>query len=176
MIEYFVSQGFSPQNCFGIDLSASRISAAQQLLPTVNFICGDALNLNVPNVSFDLITSFDLYSHINKEHEIIAGLKNVHRNLATDGVFLWYDIYSKDHFKAPQNADSWGFNKQQMFKLAQNAGFEVTATFSFFKKFFGRYHSIYQAHRIPSPILTLLEKVLPGSPGNLMIILKKVDS
>lgn len=175
MIEYFISQGFSAQNCYGVDLSAARISAAQQQLPDVNFICGDALHQQFSSHRFDLITSFDLYSHIAKENEIIAGLKNVSKSLASNGVFLWYDIYSKDHFNAPQNVDSWGFNKHQMIQLAQNAGFEVISTFSFFKKFFGRYHSIYQAHRIPAPLLKLLEKVLPGTPGNIMLILKKID-
>lgn len=176
MIEYFVSKGFLPANCYGVDLSASRISAAQQLLPNVNFICGDALNQQFTSFQFDFITSFDLYSHITREDQIIEGLKNVNKSLAKNGVFLWYDIYSKDHFNAPQNVDSWGFNKQQMIQLAQNAGFEVISTYSFFKKFFGRYHSIYQAHRIPATLLKILEKVLPGTPGNLMLVLKKVDS
>jgi ubiquinone/menaquinone biosynthesis C-methylase UbiE len=173
MIEYFISKGFSPQNCFGIDLSSTRISSAQQMLPNVNFIYGDALNLNFPNVSFDLITSFDLYSHITKEHDIVKGLKNVNKSLATNGIFLWYDIYSKDHYSAPKNSESWGFNKQQMIQLATDAGFELIAFNSFFKNFFGRYHSVYQAQRIPAPLLKVLEKVIPGTPGNIMLILKK---
>jgi len=173
MIEYFVSKGFLPAHCYGVDLSVSRISAAKKLLPGANFVTGNALNQHFTNVSFDLITSFDLYSHITSEKEILEGLINVNRSLSENGIFIWYDIYSKDHYNAPKNSESWGFNKQQMIQLAQNAGFEVITTYSFFKNFFDRYHSIYQAHRIPTSLLKVLEKVLPGTPGNIMLVMKK---
>ena len=173
MIEYFITKGFQSANCYGVDLSVTRISKAKQQFPEVNFICGDALDQHFTTLQFDLITSFDLYSHFTTAEQIILGLQNVYKSLAENGSFLWYDIYSKDHFKAPTNSESWGFNLQQMKELAKAAGFEVISTQPFFKKFFGRYHSIYQAHRIPSSVLQLLESILPGTPGNILLVLKK---
>lgn len=173
MIEYFISKGFQPSNCYGVDLSVTRISKAKQQFPKVNFIFGDALDQHFTTLQFDLITSFDLYSHFTSAEQIIQGLQNVHKSLAENGTFLWYDIYSKDHFKAPINSESWGFNLQQMKELTEKTGFEVISIYTFFKKFFGRYHSIYQAHRIPAVFLQLLEKVLPGTPGNNLLVLKK---
>ena len=173
MIEYFISKGFQPANCYGVDLSVTRFSKAKQQFPEVNFICGDALDQHFTTLQFDLITSFDLYSHFTTTEQILKGLQNANKSLAENGTFLWYDIYSKDHFKAPINSESWGFNLQQMKELAKAAGFEVISTQPFFKKFFGRYHSIYQAHRIPSSVLQLLESILPGTPGNILLVLKK---
>ena len=173
MIEYFITKGFQSANCYGVDLSVTRISKAKQQFPEVNFICGDALDQHFTTLQFDLITSFDLYSHFATAEQIILGLQNANKSLAENGTFFWYDIYSKDHFKAAINSESWGFNLQQMKELAKAAGFEVISTQPFFKKFFGRYHSIYQAHRIPSSVLQLLENILPGTPGNMLLVLKK---
>src|SRR5687768_13678757 len=38
MIEYFISQGFSPQHVTGIDLSKNRIERAQKQNPAATFI------------------------------------------------------------------------------------------------------------------------------------------
>jgi cyclopropane fatty-acyl-phospholipid synthase-like methyltransferase len=124
-------------------------------------------------IKFNLITSFDLFSHISSKEELILGLKNINKSLTDNGVFLWYDIYSKDHFNAPFNSESWGFSIEQMKDLASEAGFEIKSTNLLFKKFLGRYHSVYQAHRIPIGLLQMLEKIIPGTPGNVLLVLKK---
>lgn len=176
MLAYFISKGFSPHNVTGIDLSKTRIDRAKKQHPSVSFIQGDALSFNITQRRFDLITAFDLFSHLTTKDQIIRGLSNVHRHLEDNGLFLWYDIYSKDHFTPAKDADSWGFNKKQMMALSKEAGFEVVSYKSFFKNFFNRFHSIYQVHRLSAPVVKLLEMILPGMPGNAMLILGKAGN
>jgi len=173
ILSFFAARGFLPENLQGIDLSDTRIQRALKQYPNFNFKCGDALNFHLDDEKFDLITSFDLFSHMKFEQEIITGLKNVNHHLQEDGLFLWYDIFSKDHYSAPENSDSWGFNKRQMINLAQKAGFELVYYRPFFKLFFNKYHSVYQVKRFPPIMVRIMEKILPGSPGNMLMILRK---
>jgi len=175
MIDYFISRGFLPENTVGVDLSEGRIKRAQQKSKGSTFIQGDALTYDLKDQKFDLITSFDLFSHLTTQDQIIEGLSNIHKHLQDDGVFLWYDIYSKDHFEPKGHSDSWGFSKKQMAEMAEEAGFEVHYHKTFFKLFFNRYHSIYQVKRLSPGIVRFLEVVLPGKPGNLMFVFKKKD-
>ncbi|MDX2361483.1 MAG: class I SAM-dependent methyltransferase [Crocinitomicaceae bacterium] len=174
MIQFFIESGFEPTNTTGIDLSQVRIDRAKARNIGSNFKCEDAIYFQLEK-KFDLIVSFDLYSHFNTEEQIVTGLKNKLNHLAPNGVFFWYDIYSKDHFSPAENADSWGFNKKQMIELAEKAGFEVVLTKPFFKNFFNRYHSIYQVKRLSPRVVKTLEMILPGMPGNLLLVLKKKD-
>lgn len=173
MLDFFISKGFSAQNTVGIDLSQSRINKAKKQCDGVTFILADILTFNFTEHKFDLITAFDLFSHLNTKEQIIQGLSNIYDHLEDDGVFLWYDIYSKDHFAARENSDSWGFNKKQMFCFSKESGFNVVYNESFFKNFFNRFHSIYQVKRLSPVIVRFLEIILPGMPGNIMIVLKK---
>lgn len=173
MIEYFISRGFEKKNIIGLDLSDIRIEKAKKSIPGITFLTGDLLTFELNNESFDLITSFDLFSHLSTHDQILTGLLKVKEHLKNDGIFLWYDIYSKDHFISNQDADSWGFNIHQFKGFSDEAGFDVIYHKSFFKCFFNKYHSIYQVRRFSSKIVQLLEKILPGMPGNMMVILKK---
>jgi SAM-dependent methyltransferase len=175
LITYFICKGFSPQNITGIDLSKTRIYKASRQNPSVTFILNDLLTFQLSQHRFDLITAFDLFSHFTTESQILQGLSNVFNHLEDDGIFLWYDIYSKDHFSPPDITDSWGFNKRQMIYLSETAGFELISYRPFFKNFLNRFHSAYQVKRLPSGIIKLFEKILPGMPGNLMLILKKQE-
>lgn len=174
MLNYFNQKGFRNENMIGIDLSENRIEKAKLEYPQVAFKVADVLTMNLDEKKFDLITSFDLFSHLKSKVELLEGLKNVREHLDDTGIFLWYDIFSSDHFSPIDNADSWGFNKRQMIDLSKEAGFELISYKTFFKKFFGKYNSVYQAKRISPAILKFLEKILPGSPGNHLVILKKI--
>lgn len=172
MLSFFQSKGFSRENLTGIDLSEGRIKKARLNFPDLRFLNQDAVSLD-QNEKYDVITSFDLFSHFSREEDILAVMKNIHALLEEDGVFLWYDIYSKDHFNSPKEVESWGFSAIQMKELSIKAGFQVTQKVSLFKLFLNKYHSVYQAKRFSPKVLSILEKVVPGSPGNLMMILRK---
>ena len=101
-------------------------------------------------------------------------MNQINKYLEKDGVFMWYDIYSKDHFNPKPNADSWGFSEKQMVELSSECGLKKTASYPLFKLFLGKYHSLYQAKRFSPKMLTFLEKMIPGSPGNIMMIFEKI--
>ena len=173
ILDFFSQNGFAKHNLTGIDLSEVRIKRAAQYFEGITFICGDAVNFKLENQKFDIITSFDLYSHLASKEELIAAIKNASDHLSENGVFLWYDIYAKNHYASSGNADSAGFSQQQMIDLVESANLEVEYEKAFFKLFFNRYHSIYQAKRLPHGMLRFLEIILPGAPGNVMLVCRK---
>lgn len=174
MIRFFLSEGFSAENVSGVDLSESRIERAKDNTPGVSFYCQDALNFEFAD-RFDLITSFDLFSHLSSEEQIVNGLTTMKNHLAENGTVLWYDICSKDHYSPPEGVDSWGFSEAQMIDLVEKAGFRVKERKRLFKVLFNRYHSVYQARRFPEWFVRLLETILPGRPGNVLLVLEKAE-
>lgn len=172
VLEKLISFGFREEQLGGVDLSSKRIEAAQKRLPGVSFTTADIVHYDLEKKA-DLILCFDVLSHLDQREDILSVLRAIHRNLNDGGSFIWYDIYSADHFSSPENADSWGFNKKQMIDLAQECGLNLVAEKALFRNFFNRYHSVYQAKRLPHGLLSTLEKILPGSPGNLMLSFRK---
>lgn len=172
MLDFFIKSGFPAAHALGLDLSETRINKARQRFPEATFVCADGVDFDLGR-SFDLITTFDVLSHLPTKEEILQSLGTIARHLDENGLFLWYDIYSEDHFASPEHADSWGFSKQQMIDLAHEAGFEPVYYKTFFRLFLSRYHSAYQVRRFPVWLIRLLEKVLPGIPGNSLLVLKK---
>jgi len=173
MLEFFTENGFQTENATGIDLSEIRILRASQQHPGIRFVCANGIHFDLQPETFDLITTFDMLSHFSAKEDLINSLANMHRHLAKNGILLWYDIYSKDHFASPEKIDSWGFSKEQMISLAKEAGFEVVYYRSCFKLFFNRYHSLYQVRRFPVWMVQLMEKTVPGVPGNNLLVLRK---
>jgi SAM-dependent methyltransferase len=173
MIHFFQSVGFASNHLTGIDFSKTRIEKAQMQNPAVTFLVDDVLTFNLFPKKFNLICSFDLFSHLTTKEQLVQGLQNTEQHLEKDGIFLWYDIYSNDHFSPAEDSDSWGFNNQQMIQLAEEAGLEVIYYTPLFKNFFNRYHSIYQVKRLSARLISLLEKILPGTPGNLLYVFQK---
>lgn len=173
MIEFFIDRGFDPKNVTGVDLSNTRILKAKRQTPDVNFICDDAITFSLEEKNFDMITAFDLFSHFTKKEQIQEGLQNIKNHLDDNGVFVWYDIYSLDHFSPSNNADAWGFSKEQILSFAKEAGFEIEYYKPLFKLFFNKYQSIYQVQRLSPRMVKFLERILPGNPGNMMMVFVK---
>lgn len=173
MLEFMMTEGFSQEHLAGVDFSSARIERAKAKYPNVHLDVAD-ITLPLPfNEPFDVVAAFDLFSHLSDEGQLRAGLKSVSDVLPTGGLFLWYDIAALDHYGSPAGADSWGFSKAQMLDLATRAGFELVAYKGIFRNFFNRYHSLYQARRVSHSVLRVLEKLLPGIPGNHIIVFVK---
>jgi len=97
----------------GLDRSAGMLGQARARLatierPTVRFVRGDALDPRVAEGTFDLVTSFGAFGHI-QEHEQPAFLRGVHRCLAPSGRFVFVT-----GFRVPRHRPAWwllrGFN------------------------------------------------------------------
>ena len=53
--------------------------------------------------------------------------------------------------------------------FAEKAGFNKVNEFSLYKYFFGR-HSLYLYNKLPITLVKILEKIIPGNPGNMVKI------
>ena len=161
------------QNIYGFDLSENRIQCAIKMNSSINYKIGDIVNPPSFSVMFDVITALDVFMHLNNKDEIILALSNINKKLKDDGYFIWYDAYATDHFNTTENQDHSGFHPKQMIELAKEAGFKKMFQMNVFKKIFWKYHSLYLIKKIPTNLINIIEKTLPGSPGNMMIIFKK---
>ncbi len=164
------------KNIYGIDLSLNRIKNANLLNPNIKYFVDDINDLKIKNIKFDLITAINIFSHLNTKEEIINSLKNIYKLLNKKGFFLWYDIYCKDHFKTKNNIDASGFNKRQIINFCNSTGFKMIYYKKIFKNIFWKFHSAYLfKNNFSFWFVELLEKIMPGSPGNMIFLFKKKD-
>ncbi|MEI7475772.1 MAG: class I SAM-dependent methyltransferase [bacterium] len=161
-----------PQNITGIDLSEVRLKEAKELNQSIKYEQHDIVNLPVFSEKFDVISAFVVFMHLNTEEQILKAMQGIKTNLAPNGYFVWYDVYSKDHFKSPKNVDSWGFSGKQMDYLCSKAGFKKVSNLNIFKTFFGKIHSLTLCKIFPVWFVKILEKIIPSKAGNMCRIYK----
>lgn len=169
ILGWWGEKGVSDDRLTGIDLSKKRIERAKNRLPNAQFEVGNILDFEL-GTQFDVVMTYDVFSHLHTREEILQGMKQCQLHMKKNGIFVWYDIYSADHFNPPSSVDSWGFNKDQFEALLEEAGFDIQAKHSYGRNFFSRYQSIYQTRRFPIGFVKFLEKILPGPPVNSMYI------
>lgn len=158
-----------PSNISGIDLSDYRIQTAKEFSKSIEYIKGDIVAGYQFRNKFDLITAFDIFMHLNTKEMIESALANIHKYLNSNGSFVWFDAYAKDHFDCPVDAELNGFSQKQMDIFAEDAGFKKVYELSLYKYFFGR-HSLYLYNKLPITLVKVIEKIIPGNPGNMVKI------
>ena len=95
----------NPSNIVGIDLSEYRIQSAMKFTQSIKFLKGDIVTDCEFCNQFELITAFDIFMHLDTEEIINKALHNVNRSLKSNGFFVWFDAYSKNHFDCPLDAE-----------------------------------------------------------------------
>ncbi len=167
----------SPAGIEGMDLSPHRIHVATKMNPGINYFLGDIVDLNPSEQSkFNFISAIDIFMFLNSEDEIKSALRNVNSLLVNKGVFVWYELYNKDHFSVVKNQEDAGYKgykPQQIEAFAKEAGFSKLFSISVFKNIFWKYHSMYLVKKFPFWMVSLLEKCCLGSPGNLCYVFEK---
>jgi SAM-dependent methyltransferase len=171
---YFADLFHNPQQIYGMDLSTHRVSQAKQLNPTINYLVDDIVKpQNIPEKEFGLITAVDVFMHLEKREQITQALLNIQSLLKEGGIFIWYDAVVKDHFASDLNAECNGFHPKQMLQFCDEAGFKRLFSLPIFKNVMWKYHSVYLTRKFPMWLVSLAESVLPGSPGNVMMVFQK---
>lgn len=163
----------NPDTIYGLDLSSHRVKFAKEMNPKIHYAEGDFTKPLPFSLTFDLISAFNCLMHIPDEKTILETLRNIYSSLKKDGYFLWFDAYSKNHFKTSENQDHSGFNPKQMDELCNKADLVCIYHDSLFKLFFNSYHTAYLSKRIPLVTLELIERFIPAKPGNIIRIYKK---
>jgi ubiquinone/menaquinone biosynthesis C-methylase UbiE len=102
--------GADAENLYGVDLLPDRIEEARQRYPDLSFQCANAEHLDFPNVFFDLILLFTVFSSILDEGMAGNVAAEVYRVLKRGGVVLWYDI----RYNNPNNPNVKGITKNHI--------------------------------------------------------------
>lgn len=88
----------------GIDISDKMIHEAKLRFPDIDFLIGDASELNFKNETFDYVLfSFNGLDYIYPESKRIMALKEIHRVLKPEGIFIFSShnsipLFSKNPF------------------------------------------------------------------------------
>ena len=112
------SMGILPTNLSGIDLMAHRIELARSLHPGIDWQVGSAHQLPYPDVSFDLVMSFALFSSILSEllrQEIAEEMWRVRK---PGGLILLHDFM----YPNPRNPAVRGISRQRIRQLFNRPG------------------------------------------------------
>jgi SAM-dependent methyltransferase len=173
---FFAEMLNSPLNIYGIDLSVVRVQMASKINPRMHYSIGDITNFRCAEGKFDLISAIDVFMFFNTEEQIMNALRNINSYLNENGVFIWYDTYSKDHFSSKTNQEGAGYSPRQIEGYAEKSGFKKLFMFPIFKNLLWRYHSMYLVKRFPFWLVILMENILPGSHGNLCYVFRKINN
>lgn len=162
-------------NLYGYDLSEYRIKQAKNLNPNIEYHIGDITNFKIKGIKFDIIFAVDVFMHLNTIEQIQASLVNIRDMLSEDGIFIWYDAYWNNHFEALENADSCGFNQDEMEEYARKAGFEKIYYNTIYKYLDNnaKYSTAYMGNIFPYWFIQIMEEKISGLPVNIVMIFQK---
>lgn len=165
-------------NLYGYDLSEYRIKQAENLNPNIKYNIGDITNFKINDKKFDIIFAVNVFMHLNTIEEIENSLKNIKDMLNENGVFIWYDAYYDNHFNAPDNSDSCGFNPNEMDEYSRKVGLDKIYYNTLYKYLDNNinYSTAYMGNKFPLWFIEMMEEKIPGLPVNVVMIFKKSDS
>jgi len=109
----FRELGASPSRLVGIDLLPARVSAARAAYPDIDFRAGNAVKLEFPSESFDVVLAFTVFSSILDAGMARSVAGEIVRVLKPGGGLLWYDF----RYDNPSNPDVRGVSGQRMREL-----------------------------------------------------------
>jgi SAM-dependent methyltransferase len=118
--------GFSPENLVGNELLPERVAAARRLLPAaVRVVPGDALELDYPPASFDIVYQSVVFTSVLDPvfQEQLA--RRMWEWVAPGGGVLWYDFT----YDNPRNRDVAGVplrRIRQLFPAGEMRSWRIT--------------------------------------------------
>lgn len=165
-------------NLYGYDLSEYRIQKAKNLNPNIKYSIGDITKFKIEDLKFDIIFAVDVFMHLNSLEQIKSSLDNIKNMLSENGVFIWYDAYWDNHFNSANNADSCGYNPNEMEQYSKQAGFEKIYYDTVFKYLDNKvnYSTAYMGDKYPFWFIEMMEEKIPGLPVNAVMIFKKSNN
>lgn len=113
----FIELGFQPENILGNELITDRAISARKILPKeIEIIEGDALKMDIPHNSYDIVFQSTVFSSILSsefQNELAAKLWTIAK---PGGGILWYDFT----YNNPRNRDVAGITLKKIRKLFPN--------------------------------------------------------
>jgi SAM-dependent methyltransferase len=170
---YISEISLKPENLCGMDLSEYRIHEAKRMNSKISYFIGDLVTMPYFKVKWDIITAFVVFMHLKTELQILSALERIADNLTPGGLFFWYELNSKSHFTATQNAESSGFNAYEMDSFCTKVGLQKIASYNLFRNLFWKKNSYFLYDRVPPTLISFMEKILPGNPACFLFVYKK---
>jgi SAM-dependent methyltransferase len=84
--------GIPQTNLTGIDLLQERLDRAKFIYPNINFVQQDALKLDFPDNTFDIVCQFTCAMHLPSKELQKIFCKEMERVLCPKGIIIWWDI------------------------------------------------------------------------------------
>lgn len=110
--------GFLPQNITACDLLEERIATARRNLPAeVRLLQSDALKLDIPEATFDVVFQSTVFSSVLDSDYRNELAKKMWRLVRPGGGVLWYDFI----YNNPYNPDVRGVGLKQVRQLFTQA-------------------------------------------------------
>ena len=113
----FIELGFQPGNILGNELITDRAVSARKILPKeIEIIEGDALKMDIPHNSYDIVFQSTVFSSILSsefQKELAAKLWTIAK---PGGGILWYDFT----YNNPRNRDVAGIALKKIRQLFPN--------------------------------------------------------
>lgn len=169
--EFYVSVTDNASKVFGVDLSEERLELARQRNSSINYTKKDMVNNSLAFAQPNFISAMTIFMFLKKKEDIENALKNICSSLQPKGYFLWYDVYSSNHFESKFEAD--GFRMNEMIGFAQKSGFKVVYKETHYKRIFNKYHTLYMRGKLPNWLIRVAEIIVPSPPGNITVLFQK---
>jgi ubiquinone/menaquinone biosynthesis C-methylase UbiE len=111
LLRDFIKWGARPENLFGVELIAERVTEAIQLCPKdVEIVQGNAARLQVPDDTFDVVLQSTVFTSVLDPETKKRMAAEMLRVLKQDGLILWYDY----HMNNPRNPDVKGVKLREI--------------------------------------------------------------
>lgn len=112
-LQSFLRYGAAATNLYGIDLAEHRIERARSINPAMHWHAGSAHQLPYEDASFDLVTSFVLFSSILSESLRQKIAAEIWRVLKPEGLVVLHDFV----YANPRNPAVQGITRRQIRQL-----------------------------------------------------------
>jgi SAM-dependent methyltransferase len=113
LLRWFKTRGAGESKLFGIDLLYERVRRADELSPTMHFVCGDFRTACFRSEVFDLVCAFTVISSILDRPSARELCAEILRVLKPGGHVLWYDL----RYSNPGNPDVRGIGLRELAEL-----------------------------------------------------------
>ena len=153
-----------PKNIKGTDLSLPRIEVARRMNPAIVYEVADVVETPIDG-EYQVILAWDVFMHFRTREQITKALQNIRNALSKGGVFIFFDAWARTHFQPSSDAESVGFNPDEIVQLASAIGFAPIFREDVFKIFPGGRHSEQYYGHVPSWLIRMLEAI-SSTPGN----------
>jgi 2-polyprenyl-3-methyl-5-hydroxy-6-metoxy-1,4-benzoquinol methylase len=164
-----------PRNIKGTDLSGPRIEIARKMNTAIAYEVADVVETPIDR-EYDIILAYDVFMHFRTREQIQKALQNIHNSLSERGAFIFFDAWAQTHFKSSLDAESAGFNPEEIVNLASIVGFTPIFKENVFRIFPGGRHSEQYYGHVPTWLIRLLETMSPTPPGNYFIVFRRRES